>query len=554
MTTPPPQNSGPNPGAGRLFGANDLAGQMSALTRALGVFTSALSRGSSGGMNVGAFGPQGQQPDYSGQMQRMRQQMSSQAAAHNEARIRMQEDLARQRQVWERQDRQSTRAANNMRLPQWRRDEAAARGQENTDQFVQQQQRTVRGWSMRENAFSQAQQGMQSDMARLQAQSSQQRTMNNMAMAGAVAGSVVGAGKRYYGDDFMSGLGQLGRRWSMMDSGTASSAGQRARNVGGWIQRSGAMNFGTSNADIFGGTQQIMEQTAPGHRTYALNQASMAAMITPGLGITGGAQLQNDLGTARAFYGSQMFGIGPTRQAGGRQTPTTTIGMQLANRVNAGNFTNLSADELSAQLAQGGSLSMTIQNYARATGMSGQSEEALRQQTEMMLKLTSTQTDMVNARKNNAQSLSKDEAEDLLGRATKSGKVGDKARKTLKDYNVDVGNSYQDAQNLMAGKSREGKLPQSASFLDAAKKSADTLTDIYSLLNRVLGPFADVIGGFAGLFKGGGALGAAGTAMTGLGGGSGWLGLGRTLTAGGFSDARRDRLRDGARAGPAVRG
>ncbi|MFJ8213260.1 C40 family peptidase [Streptomyces sp. NPDC096033] len=519
MSTPTPPNSGPTPAAGRLFGANDLAGQMAALTRVLTTFTSALSRGGSGGMNLGAFGPQGRQPDYGGQMSRLRQQMASQAAAHNEARIRMQEDLARQRQAWERQDRATTRTSNNMRIPQWRRDEAAQQGLENADSFVTQQRRTVRGWQMQENRFSAAQQGMQNDLARLQTQSRQQITMNRMAVganiAGTVVGGAVGAAKRYYGDDFMEGLGQYGRRWSLMDSGTAASAGRRAGNVGGWIQRTGAMNWGTSNADIFGGMQSLVEQTAPGYRTIEANRAVTAAMITPGLGITGAAQMRNDLGTARAFYGSQMFGISPTRTAGGGRTSSTTLATDLANRVNAGNFAGLSTNQLSAQLAQGGSLSMTLENYANQTGMSGQSLEAMRQQTETMHKLMSTNAEDIKARKQGTPSLSKEDAEALLEAAAKSGAAGDKARKTLKDYNVDVGNSYQDAQNLMAGKSREGKLAQGASFLDAAKSSADTLTDIYSLLNKVLGPFADIIGGISGAFKGGGALGAIGSFVTG---------------------------------------
>jgi cell wall-associated NlpC family hydrolase len=514
-----PPGPGPTPGAGRLFGANDLSGQLSALTRVLTIFTSSMSRGSSGGMNMGAFGPQGRQPDYSGQMGRMRQQMASQSASHDEARIRMQEDLARQRQVWDTQMRQGRRTENNMRIPQWRRDEATTRMGEQTDYFTRQQQRTVRGMNLRENQFSAAQQTMQSDLSRLQAQSQHQMTMNRMATAGTIAGTVVGgiagAGSRYYGDDFMSGLGQLGRRWSMMDSGSASSPGRRASNVGGWIQRSGAMNWGTSNADINGGTQSIMEQTAPGHLTTAMARASTAAMITPGMGITGGAQMQAELGTARAFYGAQMFGITPGRGAGGSRTSTMTMGTQLANRVNAGGFTGLSTDQLAAQMSQGGSLSMTLENFANQTGMSGQSLAGLRQQIEMSHKLTSTQTDVAKARKNNAEALSQEDAEALLERATKSGKKGDEARKTLKDYNVDVGNSYSDAQNLMAGKSREGKLDQSASFLDAAKASADTLTDIYSLLNKVLGPFADAIGGIAGAFKGGGVMGALGSALGG---------------------------------------
>jgi cell wall-associated NlpC family hydrolase len=511
-TPPPPPSPPPNPGAGRLFGTNNLGGQLDALTRAFTTFTNRFA--SSAGMsNMGmrAFGPLTQAGNSDADRRgRLQQQYLQAQSAHNVARQRMQDDLERQQLQWDRQLRAGTRTMNNMRLPSWQRQEAQDRLDEQAILFNNAQGRTRRQWQLQENQFSGAMTQMNADRDRLARQTQTQTTMNRVAFGAQVAGTIVGAAKSYYSGNIEEQLGQFERRMSLMNPDFQGSHGTRARGFGRQMKSSGTMMWATGNEDLFGGETAIRMQSPMNQWGLQLNRASSAAFVTPGLGIQGAAQMQQEMGTAQAFYASQMFGLAPSRFAGGRQNSSTAVALSLAQRVNNNQFGNLTGSQLQAQFAQGGSLSMSMANYARTAGLSGQSVEAMRNQTELM-------RDLMNPSKGELKKLTSDQALKTIENAGRRDAEGDKARDQIKKYAPSIGDSYQDSQRYLQGLSREGHLPASASFLDAAKASANTLADIHSLLQKTLEPLADVIGKVAGSAKGGGFWGSAGTGVK-----SGW--------------------------------
>ncbi|NIY68045.1 C40 family peptidase [Streptomyces malaysiensis] len=504
MATPPPPNSppNPNPGAGRLFGTNQLGSQLDALTRAFTTFTNRFaSRAGLGTLGMSAYGPMGGQTRTNVQADRIGQRYTQAYDSHTVARQRMQDELERQQITWDRQRRVGTRTANNMRLPAWQRQEALDRMDEQGILFASAQSRTRREWNVREDQHSASMAQMVSDMDRLRRQSATQTTMTRIAFAGQVGGAVVGAARSYYSGGFEEQLGQFERRMSLARPEFDGSAGTRARSYGREMRRYGTVMWGTSNEDVFGGATDILQQNPYTGYASQMRRASSAAFITPGLGIQGAAQMQQELGTAQAFYASQAFGLAPTRFANGMQNSSAAMALSLAQRVNNGNFGNLTGSQLHAQLAQGGSLSMSMANYARQAGLSGQSLEAMRNQTELLRDLMSP------GKGSGLKRMESDDALKLIEDAGRRDDAGDQAREKIQKYAPSVGKSYQDSQRYLQGLTREGHLPASASYLDAARASADTLADIKTLLQKTLEPLADVIGKVSGGFKGGGVLG-----------------------------------------------
>ncbi len=506
----PTAKSAPNPAGGRLFGTNNLGQQLDALTRAFTVFTGRFaSQAGLGTLGMSAYGPMGGQTRQDSQLGRLQQQQTLAQGAHQVARQRMQDDLERQQLQWDRQLRTGTRTMNNYRLPAWQRQEAQDRLDEHAINFANSQRQTLDSWSLRDNQFTASQAQMTSDVARLRRQSQQQTTMNRLAFAGQVTGAVVGAARSYYSGGFEEQLGQFERRFSLQRPSDSGTAGTRARGLGREMKRYGSVMWATSNEDLFGGQTDILNQNPYDQYAVQSRRASGAAYVTPGLGIQGAAQMQQELGTGQAYYASQMFGLSPTRFAGGAQNSSSAMALSLAQRVNAGGFQNLSSSALHAQLAQGGSLSMSLANWGGAAGVSGQSLEAMRNQTELL-------RDLMNPEKKGLKGLSEERSLKLIEDAGRRDDTGDEARSQIQKYSDSIGKSYQDSQRYLAGVSREGHLPASATFLDAARASADTLADIKTLLQKALGPFADLTGKISGAFKGGGIVGASGSGGKGL--------------------------------------
>lgn len=479
MTTPNPPGPQPQP---TIVGTNSLAGRLDALTRAVTTLSNRFSAaGGGGGMNMSAFGPMGGQTNY-GTM-----------------RTDIQQRQTIGQMVRDRQRVMNERIFQDPNRSQSARDDALSR---------EEIQRTQ---------FQHAQQRMNNQLQALHAQQRQQTTMNRMAIAGTVAGSVVGAAKSYYSGGFEEMAGQYGRRLALRENLGSGGVGQRAERAAGEGFRYGLHNMATSNEDYFGGMLTIKQQAFMRNQPSMMRSAASLALTNPGLGIQGAAQVQGELGTAQAFYTSQMFGITPTRGPGGTQATPGQIFASMQGRTFGGR--QISQDELSESLKQGGSMAISLQNYGRAAGLSGMALEAMANQGLAINKLTTKGR------------MSQQEAQDTLAAAAENNAAGRAARRKLANAGLkEIGGSYEDAKNFLAGRSREGHLAQTAGFNEAAVASANTLADIYNLLNKALGPIADVMGGIAGAWKGGGALGTAGTALKAIGGGSGWQGLGRTLT------------------------
>jgi cell wall-associated NlpC family hydrolase len=210
-----------------------------------------------------------------------------------------------------------------------------------------------------------------------------------------------------------------------------------------------------------------------------------------------------------------MYGLTTPRFAGGGQrTPMDTMN-SLANRVNTniGGFQNLSQDSFKAEMAQGGSLASSLAAFGSQIGLSGQEQQAIGNYWAAENKLTSP-TGQGLAR------MSLSQAQGLLDTAASSpdSSQGQAALKTLNQYGF--GDTLSQAKNMMQGKQANGYLSDSADYLDAAKASANTLSDIYSLLQKALGPFA----GVAGAYQQGGVAGAVGYANTKIDKGNGVLG------------------------------
>ncbi|MFE5853213.1 C40 family peptidase [Streptomyces sp. NPDC056500] len=510
---PPPPGPPPNPGAGQLLGTNQLGGQLDALTRAFTTFTHRFaSQAGLGSLGRMAYGPMGGQARREDQLGRLQQQYTQAQGTHNSARQRMQDDLERQQLQWDRQLRTGTRAMNNYQLPAWQRQEAHLQLGEQGILFHNAQRQTRDQWTLRDSAFSSSVAQMNTDMARLRAQAQQQKTMNQLATAGHAAGAIVGAARAYYSGGFEAQLGQFERRQSLANPEWGGTAGTRARSLGREMKQHGSLMWASSTEDAFGGATDILQQNPYSGYATQSRRAASAAFITPGLGIQGAAQMQQELGTAQAYYASQKFGLAPTRFGNGQQNSSTAMALSLAQRVNAGNFGSLSSSQLHSQLAQNGSLSMSMANYARSAGLSGQTVEGMRNQTELLRNL-------MNPAKGDLKKLSQDQALQTIESAGRRDAEGERAREEIKKYAPSVGDSYQDSQRYLQGLSREGHLPASASFLDAAKASANTLADIKTILQKTLEPFAKGIGTVTGGFKGGGAVGGSWNLLKSIGGG-----------------------------------
>ncbi|MGW3272788.1 C40 family peptidase [Streptomyces kronopolitis] len=499
MATPPPPPSSPppSPGVGRLIGANNLGGQIDALTRAFTTFTNRFaSHAGLGTLGMAAYGPMGGQTRQEHQLGNLQQQYLQAQSAHQVARQRMQDEAQQQQIRWSQYRRTQMGVINSPRSTVAQENEARQRLREGSQLHRMRTDSLDRDWDLRENTFAGSMARMNTDMQRLRTQSAQQTTLNRISFAGQVTGAVVGAAKSYYSGAFEEQLGQFERRFSLQRPSWKGTAGTRARDIGNEMKRYGSVMWATSNDDVFGGQTDILNQNPYGQYALQSRRASGAAYITPGLGIQGAAQMQQELGTGQAFYASQLFGLAPTRFAGGVQNSSAGMALSLAQRVNSGNFKDLSSSQLHAQLAQGGSLSMSMANWGRAAGLSGQSLEAMRNQTELL-------RDLMNPEKKGLQGLSEERALKLIENAGRRDETGEDARSKIQKYSGSIGKSYQDSQRYLQGLSREGHLPASASFLDAARASADTLADIKTLLQKALGPAAEAVGSVSGTFKNG---------------------------------------------------
>jgi cell wall-associated NlpC family hydrolase len=282
------------------------------------------------------------------------------------------------------------------------------------------------------------------------------------------------------------------------------SGGTLAQSYAGRLMRFGGQYWGQGAADMFSAGLTITQQAGAQNAGRLLNAASTTAMLNPGMSLSQVAQMQAKFTGAQGFYAQQMFGITPTRAPGGViRDPLQTV-LSLANRVNAniGGFGALSQQGFTAEMMQGGSLSTSLANFGRAQGMSGMEQQAMANQ------LAAVNTLVANGK------MSPDQAVKLLNTfsASPTSAAGKAAYAQMKSAGLSIADTLSGAQNILQGRQANGYLGATADYLDAARTTANTLQDIYDLLNKVLTPFA----GLAGAYASGGVLGAVGN-MFGLG-------------------------------------
>jgi cell wall-associated NlpC family hydrolase len=321
--------------------------------------------------------------------------------------------------------------------------------------------------------------------------------------AGAQVAGSVASGYMSSQQDYSTALDLYTRQNALWNPAGGLSGGQLAASYGRAVQQYGGQYWGNGPGDMFGAGLTINQQAYQQNYGRMMTAASTMAMLNPGMGLQEAARMQGVFGSAQAFYGAQMFGLTTPRSAGGGQVDPMATMNSLANRVNAniGGFQNLSQDAFKAEMVQGGSLASSVAAFGSQIGLSGQQQQAIGNIYAAENKLTSP-ADKSLARMSLAQ------AQNLLDAASSNpeSSQGQDALKTLNKYGF--GDTLSAAKNMMQGRQANGYLSDSADYLDAAKASANTLSDIYSLLQKTLSPVA----GVAGAYQQGGVVGATGYA------------------------------------------
>jgi cell wall-associated NlpC family hydrolase len=357
--------------------------------------------------------------------------------------------------------------------------------------------------------------------------------------------------------DYATALDLYTRQNALWSPTGGLSGGQLAASYGRTVQQYGGQYWGNGPADMFGAALTINQQAYQQNYGRLMTGASTMAMLNPGMGLQEAARIQGVFGSARAFYGAQAFGLTTPRYAGGGQrAPMDTIN-SLANRVNAniGGFQNLNQTAFRAEMAQGGSLASSLAAFSDQIGLSGQQQQAFQNILAAENKLTSP------AGKGLAR-MTLTQAQRLLDTASSSpdSSQGQAALKTLTQYGF--GDTLSQAKNMMQGRQANGYLADSADYLDAAKASANTLSDIYALLQKALGPFAGVAGayqqggvaGVLGYAKGAGGAGSSFSAGRSLGNGLNSLAKGPERAGEGFGNWLKKTINSigGGSSGPVV--
>jgi cell wall-associated NlpC family hydrolase len=314
-----------------------------------------------------------------------------------------------------------------------------------------------------------------------------------VARAGVEAvGSVVsgwGGGEKTYA----TALDAYSRQMMLSNQTQGQTGGTLARSYGYMAQRGGGQFWSNSASDMFGASLTINQQAYQASQPGLLNAASTMAMLNPGMGTQAAATMQGKFSTTNAYYAAQMMGLTPARGFGGTQDSGMATMNSLANRVNAniGGFQNLSQKSFAAEITTGGTLASSVAAYGNQIGLSGQEQQAIINQLKAENKLTSPTV-------KGLPGMTLEQAQKTLNTfsADPTSKAGRSAYATMEKYQLPIGSTLSEAQNVLQGKQANGYLASSATYLDAAKASANTLADINTLLQKVLAPFTGVIGAY----------------------------------------------------------
>lgn len=296
--------------------------------------------------------------------------------------------------------------------------------------------------------------------------------------------------------------------------GAASKAAQ--------VQFLPAANEATSTSDLIGGSAQILAN-AGGNATFAsqLSNAAVSASLSPGLGIQGAANIQQQEGTNQAnVVAMMMFGQG-TRTAGGGQISDVQLANNVLNATMMGKSTSgITPDVMKDMLSQTGTLRANLTGYAQQAGLGPDAVDNLANiltaQSAYQNKFGSTQG---------------------FNQTVTSASQGDKsAISKLKGTGIDE--SVQQSIETRQGAQINRDVDTQAQFIDALKASNTAMTNFSNSINSFLkgSGLGGLLGGAGGINAGtggriGGALGyAAGGAVVGtmLGG----PGIGTAVGAG----------------------
>ncbi|WP_399553190.1 C40 family peptidase [Streptomyces sp. gCLA4] len=317
------------------------------------------------------------------------------------------------------------------------------------------------------------------------------------AIAGQAARSTMNAmaNSDFFGSEGQTASDLFGRQMSMAMPMPGTAWNKRPKAYANMVYGSnlrGAQNYANSDTDIYSAGMVISQQAGGNRATMNMLAASAttSAFLTPGLGATASAEQYAPLYTAQGFYAQQQFGLSTTRQAGGAFQKPEQTWLDLANRVNQGDWSKLSPTQLQAQLMPGGSLSTSISNFGRTAGLSQTAQTSGINYLQQIKALT-------------ASGMSEAAAQETITKAA----GGDKsAAQRMEDAGVSAGLSLTDARAQRKGAERATQLNTSDEYLKAAQDTADYMKDIHGYVERLADRFAPLSaakkeGGWPGLLS-----------------------------------------------------
>lgn len=282
---------------------------------------------------------------------------------------------------------------------------------------------------------------------------------------------------------YAGALDSYSRQMMLGNATNGRSGGALAQMYGQQLQRYGGQYWSNSPGDMFSAGITMNQQAYQQNQGRLLTASSATAMLNPGMGTAAAVTMEGKFQTMGAYYNAQMMGLSLPRSAGGGQNPGIETIKSIANRVNAniGGFQNLGQRGFQAEIAQGGTLSTSISAFGNAIGLSPTEQNAYINQLKALNQLQSHGMSAAKAQ-SMLNNLAAHPSQAAFASAQKAG--------------LDIGSTLSATQNLMQGKQANGNLMASADYLDAARATAQTLTDIYGFMQKIWGPASGMMGAY----------------------------------------------------------
>lgn len=284
-----------------------------------------------------------------------------------------------------------------------------------------------------------------------------------------------------------------------------------------------AARGGYTAAHVFGSPQ--FGGRANAAYTQGTRMAAGFAFASPTLGSAGAMQAAQQTYSARALYGSQVFGLAPPLMNGGQRNNMGAIAESMMARSFQGR-TRVTQKELDAALRQGGGLSVSMQTWGQQMGWNQKTIQSYENYIRGM-----------NAAAN--KGMDRQEYDRLTQiAATGTGDAKKNALDKLKQTTGLGASMFERQRDLNATRlTRQERIlehlaPAFEKATDMVNKFSQALTDfleatkmdnLIGTLSGGLTPFSNALGGFGGL--GGGLLGGGLAALLMRGGGGGLGGM-----------------------------